>query len=409
MLITKEQYLNNPCRTLAIPYYKYISMPKRNNPRVVNDMDFSEKKAVSRNHQRFFRLIHNMSDILNTNLNGFSFVKVNIEKDISIIVRIINNSYTDIKVTKEKILNLTKIAVFLNDLWIFIRDDKSNEYVGLGIADYDHNCNEVILEWIQVLPEYRKKGLGKNLILHILKTAPKDAMFATVSGDYDNPTNPQGLYLKCGFTGNNIWHVIWKEEKYSSGIGFLDEGTPTNNTDDTESGMKSGDVNYMIWNRDKINRMNNITKNKLFDTYNSGLIEDRGYNPKLLNENELTKIEEGIRKDYIEYFETLENNIDFMFYCIIKKDKRICSACRLMKIDNKYFIEGLETHRLERQKGYGYKVLNNTLAYAKEIGIEIIYSIIRTKNISSIRTHLKCGFIEEKRVGPNLVMKIKFK
>ena len=211
MIITKEEYMNNPCRTLAIPYHKYITMPENRNVKVVHDLEYKEEVDTLSNHQRFFRLIHSMDNIPNIKLKGFSFDNVNIQKDIDTVVKIINDSYINIKVSKEKILDLTKTKVFLNDLWIFVKDDKSNEYVGLGIADFDSNCNEMILEWIQVIPSYRNRGLGKSLIVKLLKNTKNKALFATVSGDYDNITNPERLYRKCGFTGNDLWHVLFEK------------------------------------------------------------------------------------------------------------------------------------------------------------------------------------------------------
>ena len=34
------------------------------------------------------------------------------------------------------------------------------------------------------------------------------AEFATVSGKVNNPTNPQSLYRKCGFIGDDVWHIL---------------------------------------------------------------------------------------------------------------------------------------------------------------------------------------------------------
>ena len=39
----------------------------------------------------------------------------------------------------------------------------------------------------------------------------ENAEFATVSGECDNSTNPEGVYRKCGFEGSNIWHIISKQ------------------------------------------------------------------------------------------------------------------------------------------------------------------------------------------------------
>lgn len=43
----------------------------------------------------------------------------------------------------------------------------------------------------------------------------KNAKFATVSGQSNNPTNPEVLYRKCCFTGSDVWHVLRK--RYTDG------------------------------------------------------------------------------------------------------------------------------------------------------------------------------------------------
>lgn len=37
--------------------------------------------------------------------------------------------------------------------------------------------------------------------------------FVTVSGKVDNDTKPEFLYRKCGFTGEDIWHILTKKRK----------------------------------------------------------------------------------------------------------------------------------------------------------------------------------------------------
>ena len=77
-----------------------------------------------------------------------------------------------------------------------------------GIAEYDEKCREGIIEWVQVLPEYRRQGLGRKIVAVLLRRLRDlGAEFATVSGDLDNVTDPLSLYRKCGFTGDDLWYV----------------------------------------------------------------------------------------------------------------------------------------------------------------------------------------------------------
>ena len=77
-----------------------------------------------------------------------------------------------------------------------------------GIAEFDEVCREGIIEWVQVLPEYRGRGLGKKIVdvlLNRLKSI--GASFVTVSGNLDNTSKPLELYRKSGFTGDDIWYI----------------------------------------------------------------------------------------------------------------------------------------------------------------------------------------------------------
>ena len=80
--------------------------------------------------------------------------------------------------------------------------------MGTTISDFDKELHEGILEWIQVIPAYRGQKIGQLLVNELLKRMANIAKFATVSGKVNNPTSPEMLYRKCGFVGNDIWHVL---------------------------------------------------------------------------------------------------------------------------------------------------------------------------------------------------------
>ena len=102
----------------------------------------------------------------------------------------------------------TQHPVYDKALWIWIADKITGEYIGLGIAEYDRGVNEGSLEWIQVLPEYRGKGVGKAIVNELLRRLQK-ADFITVSGRADDKA-AERLYRTCGFEGDDIWCVVRK-------------------------------------------------------------------------------------------------------------------------------------------------------------------------------------------------------
>ncbi|QSX06684.1 GNAT family N-acetyltransferase [Sedimentibacter sp. zth1] len=209
-MIDIEMYIKNPCRESALPYWKEKDIKLPVNMKVLHEEDFDDIFLENYNDVPYFRLLHSM-DIINNELIDGYYIKTATIDDITIIVDIINKSYLDISVTKEQIYSYTHTQVYNKDLWILVYDKETNEVVGCGIADVDNEIQEGILEWIQVLPQYRNKGIGKFIVNELLRRMRNIAKFVTVSGQVENKTNPEGLYRKCGFKGKDIWHVMQRK------------------------------------------------------------------------------------------------------------------------------------------------------------------------------------------------------
>ena len=101
-----------------------------------------------------------------------------------------------------------KRNVYSPDLWIGLKENDSGKLVATGIAEFDQEIKEGVLEWIQVSPEFRRRGLGRFVVNELLIRLVKRADFVTVSGRMNNPNNPYALYLNCGFETPVIWHVV---------------------------------------------------------------------------------------------------------------------------------------------------------------------------------------------------------
>ncbi len=89
-----------------------------------------------------------------------------------------------------------------------MKDNLSGDIVATGIAEMDREIGEGVLEWVQVSKAHRGCGLGGYIVMELLWRMKDAARFATVSGRCKNPTNPEGLYRKCGFAGSDVWHIL---------------------------------------------------------------------------------------------------------------------------------------------------------------------------------------------------------
>lgn len=211
-MVEKEKYLENPCGTYAIPFWKQKKLKLPDNTKVLHDKEFENSYLSIYRDNTYFRLIHHLKNIGTVELKDIYEVKtVDINTEVDEIVHIINNSYEDIRVNKNQVEGWSKEQVYDENLWIFIIDKRCSKPVALGIADFDQVVKEGNLEWIQVLPHYRTHGLGQVLVNELLIRLKEKADFVTVSGQRNNETKPEKLYRKCGFEGNDIWHVMYKK------------------------------------------------------------------------------------------------------------------------------------------------------------------------------------------------------
>ena len=97
---------------------------------------------------------------------------------------------------------------FSPDLWLAVLNESTGEIVASGVAEVDRDIREGVLEWIQVSPAYRRRGLGRIIVHELLFRMNDRADFVTVSGKSNDPSDPLALYESCGFGGEVVWHIL---------------------------------------------------------------------------------------------------------------------------------------------------------------------------------------------------------
>lgn len=206
-MITKEQYLEKPCGASSLPYWKAVSISVPENMKILHGDDFSTQMLEKYTDESYFRLKHDLQDVKPAAiLEGFSLCTAT----LAAFVDNINRCYGGGCMTVDELRNYTARNVYCPYLWLALRDDRTGEIVASGIAELDREIGEGVLEWIQVLEGYRSRGLGSYIVRELLWRMKDKAKFVTVSGQCNNPTNPEALYRKCGFTGDDVWHVMKK-------------------------------------------------------------------------------------------------------------------------------------------------------------------------------------------------------
>lgn len=205
-MLSLQSYLCDPCGTASVPYWKQKELMIPENMRIVHERDYTAEAFRDYQDEPYFRLYHNLKEIKQEITEEVEIVSG--MHDIDEFVQLINASYSDLSVTTEQMESYRRTPVYCSDLWILLKEKTSGIVLAGGIADYDREANELILEWIQVLPSHRGHGYGQIIVNNLLSKMQDIAEFATVSGKVNHPTNPEGLYRKCGFTGNDIWHIL---------------------------------------------------------------------------------------------------------------------------------------------------------------------------------------------------------
>lgn len=206
-MISKEQYLADPCRAASIPYWKLKSVSVPDGVMILHREEYDNGEDQKYQNEPYFRLIHGLKGLHKPALPyGYSLCVAS----LAAYTAHINSCYDKIKVTEEELQGYTYRPVYDAVLWIAVKENSTGTIVATGIGELDRGIGEGALEWIQVSPNHRRKGLGRYIVSELLWRMKDRADFVTVSGQCNNATNPERLYRKCGFTGNNVWHILRK-------------------------------------------------------------------------------------------------------------------------------------------------------------------------------------------------------
>lgn len=194
MQISLEEYLKNPCKVSSLPFKKAKLFPPPEGISLVHG-----KPSDRFSEEGYFRLLHSLENVARPALPEVFALD---DADIALLQKHINSCYRDLAVTKEQLSSYEK------ELTVVIVEQATGRIVASGIGELDLEVREGYLEWIQVSPEYRRRGLGSFVVKELLWRMKDRADFVTVSGRLYDESNPEGLYRACGFTGDDVWYLV---------------------------------------------------------------------------------------------------------------------------------------------------------------------------------------------------------
>lgn len=204
MPISVREYLNDPCRASSLPFWKSERITIPGHLSICRDDLFSADLFPGVD-EPYFKLMHELRSVPTPVLPA-SFELA--DCDISAYAHHIQECYTEESISVQGLRAYQSHPVYDPSLWIVVAEVSTGRIVATGIGELDTRIGEGVLEWIQVSPDYRRRGLGRFIVCELLRRMQDRAAFVTVSGRVKNASNPYALYQACGFTNPVIWHVV---------------------------------------------------------------------------------------------------------------------------------------------------------------------------------------------------------
>lgn len=199
-------YVLNPCALLSLPHWKYRHQRVPPGVRVRHAKSWDKEVPTPASEEVFFRLLHRLQDIP---LGDARFVPICLPQDAEELANHLCRCYVTegIVVSPQDVLEWAKEPVYFPEGWIKLVNEEGQILAG-GIAQADMEAREGILDWVQVDPTQQGQGLGSAVVQTLLHILSQHVDFVTVSGSLHNPNNPEALYRKNGFTGDDLWVVL---------------------------------------------------------------------------------------------------------------------------------------------------------------------------------------------------------
>jgi len=203
--VKTDEYLRNPCEASSLPFWKAESSRIRFPKNVIvtrknDDPSVEGCRLVS----VFFKMINH----LDRGHDGDPSIETISQNDWPELADQINESYADqrISISQEELIKLAKTKVF--DPYLCVKIVENDVIAASGIALFDKRILEGSIEWVQVLPKYRRMGFGRRIVEGLLcRVAETGAGFVTVSGKIDESRAAEKTYRSCGFVGNTVWRI----------------------------------------------------------------------------------------------------------------------------------------------------------------------------------------------------------
>ncbi|MBD3236840.1 MAG: hypothetical protein GF330_09060 [Candidatus Eisenbacteria bacterium] len=157
---------------------------------------------------RCFRALHTGEAATGELPSDYCFRDVEPQADLSAAARLMNAAYASLPdfMTSERLEAMIASDYYFPGGWFFLIG-RGERPVGLALSGYDREMDEGFIDWIELLPRQRQRGLGRMLIGECLRRL-QHARWVTVAGSLDAPFVVGDLYRSCGFRQTAHWSIL---------------------------------------------------------------------------------------------------------------------------------------------------------------------------------------------------------
>ena len=207
--MTQDEYRKDPCGASALSFWKTNLVAIPEDMAVLREDAFDSAAFPGWKEEIFFKMIHGLSAVERPAIPAGTELCMPALQELT---DHINLCYEEACISPKEVDGWRKCPVYEPSLWIALREKATGALCASGIAQLDRAIGEGSLDWIQVSPSHRGKGMGAFLVRELLFRMKGQADFVTVSGRLQNPSQPQRLYLGCGFSHPVLWHILRRKD-----------------------------------------------------------------------------------------------------------------------------------------------------------------------------------------------------
>lgn len=193
----KLEYITDPARACFLSYHKNENTELPSNMRVVRGDDYKPELYKGFDDTVYTKLILRDKQVDEPVYpEGFKLVTPTKEQLTAHIAQCFPDGETPDSIDLWRYMEYFLVALV---------DVATGRIVASAAADVDFGVKEGSIDWVEVSPRYRRKGLGTYLVTELIYRFRRFSDFISVS---TKDSAALALFQKCGFREDCAWHIL---------------------------------------------------------------------------------------------------------------------------------------------------------------------------------------------------------